>query len=203
MRELEFLPRWYRQAARQRRLIVVQACATAAVGVALCAWVGVVAHNVSTRRAEIAGIQGQLEKRASQLQTLATLQARREGWADQVRRMNALGLEGEAEQIVHAIDAAMPRGVLLVNLRIDPTLGRGSATTRPTSPDGRASRSGLRVTLEGVAPDERQLAAFLAELSAVPFFGGVTATRSTPSTQEGQAVLQFEVTFRASPADSV
>jgi Tfp pilus assembly protein PilN len=196
VREPEFLPRWYRQAARQRWLIVVQSCVTAAAGVALCAWVGVVGHHVATRRAEIAGFQAQIDRRQSQFQTLATLQARRREWAAQVRRMNALGLEADAERIVQAIDAAMPRDVTLVDLRIDPGASGDAAATRPASDGEREARAGLHVTLDGVAPDERQLTAFLAGLSGVPRFDGATVTRVNPSTQAGRTVQQFEITFR-------
>jgi Tfp pilus assembly protein PilN len=191
VREVDFLPRRYRQAQRQRRLILVQVCATAAVGAALCGWVGVVRHNVSVRRTEIAGIEGQLQQRQSQLKTLATLRDRRRDWAAQVRRMNALGLEQDAERTVRAIDAAMPRGVSLTNLRLVPEAAQG-----------KEAGSSLRVTLNGVAPDERQLAAFLTELSAVPFFQSVTKTTVSTSAQDGRSPQEFEITLLARP-DSV
>lgn len=195
MRELDFLPKWYRQQRRHRRLVVAQGWATVLFGFALSTWVGVVQQNISSSRSALRSLQNQLSQSHSQVVEMAKLEERRRVWASQEAMLNKLGLHVEAARLIRALDAAMPQPVSLVSLKVDTLQQRATLAKLVEAGQPPPVERKLRVTIEGMSPSEAQLASFMTQLSSVPFFEQVSTSYVKESQESGHVLRAFEITF--------
>lgn len=186
MREMDFLPGWYKQSVRHRRIVLWQSAATAAVALGIFLGMLLIHHRVESARASLAALQNGLIDGKSRMKAMEQLTDRQKHWRAQEQLMNKLGLHVEAARLIHALDTAMPAEVSLVGLQID--------ADEYAKPAGHR----LRVRLQGVAPSDADLANFMIRLGELPLFEQVTAGYVKEFSENGHILRSFEVSFSIS-----
>ena len=199
MPELEFLPSWYPQARRRRRLLLIQAWGALLVLVAVGAWTALARHHVVHAAKSLVVVDRQLAQSELELVQLQE-QLRLKGQLELQRQIvSRLGLPLETSRLLHTLDELMPKEMSLVELNIDTDehVARPAMAVRQVQQSAGAIEMDrrLNVRLVGVAPSDLDLANFLASLTGVPFFDNVTTTYSKDKTQAGHVLREFEVTF--------
>jgi Tfp pilus assembly protein PilN len=199
MRELEFLPDWYPQWHRRRRLLLLETWLVIVLAAGLGLWVYLASGNLSRERQALTDINGQLSETNTQLEKIDRLESLRKQWRKQDEVLGRLGIHVEAARLMEKLAAAMPREVALVGMNFE--------TEESTAPQGPVARSTgkdpaspaldrrLKIRLQGVAPTDVELATFLTELNKVPFFEKVAPTYSRDRREAGHILREFELTF--------
>jgi Tfp pilus assembly protein PilN len=199
MRELEFLPAWYPQLQRRRRLVFTQAWLMVVLAFSLALWVYLADRNERGAEETLAFLQGQLTQAESQLVQMDRLEVLRKQWLKQAETLQRLGLHVEAARLIGKLATVLPENVSLLSLSMDTdetvvhqtnVERAGSATPAPPRVDRR-----LKVKLQGVAPTDVELALVLTELNKVPFFEQVTPTYAQDRKDAGHIQREFELTF--------
>ncbi len=194
MREIDFLPDWYRHVMRRRKRLMVQA----ACSITLLAAIGLRAvysrHHATVAEAAVIQTENQIARAASDAREVDRLTNLRQRWARQVQRIERLGTHVEAARLLAALDDAMPSGVALSDLQVD--TDERPSTTAPSSGSAVPSNDRrLRVRLEGLAASPGELEKFLARLKATPFFEQVSMGFNKNTLDAGRTVQQFEISF--------
>ena len=103
-------------------------------------------------------------------------------------------------RMLAALDEVMPAEMALLNIQFE-NVERQKAVTSLGSVKGNGSKPAvqldrrLEVRLVGVTPTDVDLANFLARLSKVRYFDGVTMTYSKDRNEAGHVMREFEVRF--------
>ena len=198
MRDLDLLPKWYRQTLSHRKLVVAQGWITVGLGLALSTWVVLVQQSIHSARGAWFSLEGQLNQSKSQLDEMALLEERRRQWLAQAQVISRLGLHVEASRLIRALDTAMPREISLSQLQVDTEEKIPEAVPAGrlvAAPANQSVVRQLRVTLQGVAPTDLDLANFMSQLSTVPFFEQVTINYVKELYDNGRIMRSFEITF--------
>lgn len=186
MRELDFLPDWYRQSLRHRRMILWQGGATMAIALGIFLGMLLMHHRVESARAALQATKNALTEGTARLKEMDQLGDRHKQWLAQEQIMAKLGLHVEAARLMRALDTAMPQEVSLVGLQFDAEEPAKSAGHR------------LRIRLQGVAPTDSDLATFMTRLGELPLFEQVTAGYVKEFSENGHLLRSFEVSFSMS-----
>ena len=199
MREPEFLPRWYPQLLNRRRVLVAQAWATSTICALLAVWAIIGMRRTEASRANLAAVQAELAKTGVDLQHLADLSAIQRELERQDEIVRGLGVDVPVSRMLAALDQLMPRRMALEDLHLQ-TEEVASAPADPNRAKGTTHKMSrkLRMTLTGVAPSQDELAIFLTDLVAVPYFGEVELVKAEESPEDYHLVRRFEVKFAMS-----
>src|SRR5690242_11989584 len=92
MREMEFLPAWYPQIRKRRRMVVLQAWATLALVAGLVAWMLLSSQNVHRAEADLRSLRGEITQTETELQKLDDLLNLQKQFRQQDRVNAKLGL---------------------------------------------------------------------------------------------------------------
>jgi Tfp pilus assembly protein PilN len=207
VRELNFVPPWYRDLLRRRRSTFVH---VGAMGLLLA---GVVAgavqrqgqiraaeRELSLSAAELGGTRGDLRK-------LDALRQLRDQWRRQEEVLTSTGVNVEASRLLSVLSKVVPPDTALTDVsfavtepeRNGPSAAAADAQPAATQPAaGGASRPAARrlnVSLRGVAPGELAVANVLAGISKTPLFRHVNLTYAKDREDHQRTVREFEVTF--------
>jgi hypothetical protein len=202
MRELEFLPDWYPRLRRQRRMVVLQAWVTLAIVTGLALWLTLARRNVLHAEAALSAFEVQIlqtatEKRQldEQLQMKAQLEQREQVVA-------SLGFPVEMSRLLRTLDVIMPREMSLKDITCTTeelqVASQGAALGQALPQEKPRLDRRLKVRLIGVAPDDVDLANFLAGLTNYPFFENISLLKADGVMSGGHAMREFEVTFSMS-----
>lgn len=202
MRELEFLPDWYPRLRRQRRMVILQAWIALVVVTGLAVWLTLARRNVRNAEAaldafEVQVLQTETEKRQldEQLRMKAQLELREQVVA-------SLGFPVEMSRLLRTLDVIMPREMSLKDINCTTeeqvVAPQGAALAQATPQDKPRLDRRLKVRLVGVAPNDVDLANFLAGLTNYPFFEQISLVRADGTVDGGHAMREFEVTFSMS-----
>lgn len=199
MRELEFLPTWYPQLQRRRRLVFIQAWLMVVLAFSLALWVYLADRNERGAEEALTYLQGQLAQAESQLVQMDRLEVLRKQWLKQAETLRRLGTHVEAARLIGKLATVLPENVALLSLSMDTdeTIVHMTNVERAgsiTPPPPRVDRR-LKVKLQGVAPTDVELALVLTELNKVPFFEQVTPTYAQDRKDAGHIQREFELTF--------
>ena len=186
MRELDFLPDWYRQSLRHRRMILWQGGATMAIALGIFLGMLLMHHRVESARAGLQVTKNALAEGTARLKEMDQLTDRHKQWLAQEQIMAKLGLNVEATRLIRALDTAMPQEVSLVGLQFDAEESAKSTGHR------------LRIRLQGVAPTDSDLATFMTRLGELALFEQVTAGYVKEFSENGHLLRSFEVSFSMS-----
>ena len=186
MRELNFLPEWYKQSLRHRRIIRWEGGMAIAIGVGIVAGMLWMHHGIESAKASSRAIDNGLSREKVKLKEMDQLSERHKQFLAQEQIMTRLGLHVEAARLIRALDSAMPQEVSLVGLQID------------ADEPGQSTGHRLRIRLQGVAPTDADLAAFMTRLGEVPLFEQVTAGYVKEFSEGGHLLRSFEVSFSIS-----
>lgn len=182
MLDIDFLPERIRL-HRQRRaritrlgvLLVLAGCVLGAVGLAN-------QRRVAEAEKQLAGIRGQSDTLAAQLQRKAGLQARLEQLMVKERISRHLGSRVNVLDIAHELERLLPPTMMLQEMKLDTVRLDDPAAARHAGPrpvaagQATADPQGIRrlhLSFTGVAPDDVAVANFIGQLSACPLFEDV------------------------------
>jgi Tfp pilus assembly protein PilN len=199
MRELEFLPAWYKQIHDRKRMVVLQSWLTGALLVGLGAYFFLANRNVAASQESVALLDNQLAEMHQQLQKLHGLRDVQKQFRQQDQVISKLGLHVEATRLLNTLDTVVPPEMTILDLSMDneeqlraPSLLLASPEALQKDP---AVDRKLRVKLTGVTPTDIELANFLKGLTTVPFFEQLSMTYTRDRSDHGLTMREFEVTF--------
>ena len=203
MRDLEFLPAWYPQLRRRKRLMLLHAYMTLVIAGGLGLWMFLAHRNVRSAEAAVTQLEGSLTQTQGELQKLAEKTALQNQLLQQKQIEDKLGLHVESTRMLTSLEAIMPRSMSVLELSLETQEqlagggGLAGAVAREEHKEQAVDRR-LRVRLVGVSPSGEDVANFLAQLSNVPFFDQVAMTYARDRIEAGHMMREFEVTFSLS-----
>jgi Tfp pilus assembly protein PilN len=196
MRELDFVPDWYRQTRRRRRLVVLHVWMSAALAGGLGLWMVLVLGNIRTAESTLSNLQSQVNQTDRQFTEMKSLSADLNRWRQQDRILSKLGYQIEVARLLRTLDTVMPRELSLLGVQCDteerpqPTAS-GAVTTVADQVNDRR----MRIRLQGAAPTDVDLTNFVTQLGTVAFFDNVLVVYVRDANSNGHAMREFEVTF--------
>jgi Tfp pilus assembly protein PilN len=199
MRELEFLPTWYPQWHRRRRMVLLQVWITILLVLGLGSWLYLADRNCRDAQEVLVSLRGQLKETDEQLQQMDRLEALRKQLRLQDEVLNKLGDHIESSRLMGKLAAVLPPNVSLLNLTLE-----HEETPVPISNIARAALKNpsqvpmdrrLKIKVLGVAPTDVELATFITELNKVSFFERVAPTYTRDRKESGHLLREFELTF--------
>ena len=98
MRELEFLPAWYPQTRRRKRLVILQAWMTFVLVLGLGLYLFLAERNLRTARASLASLGGELTQTEKELRKLDELLTLQKQWQQQFEVHSKVGEHIEASR---------------------------------------------------------------------------------------------------------
>jgi len=197
VREVEFLPDWYPQIRRRRRIVTVQAWATVIVVAGLTLWMTLSRRSVSAAEAALSSIDGRLTQSRAELKEVEVLETLNRKLGEQAQVLAKVGPHVEAARLLATLDEVMPKSMALLEVSFitDEQRPATLADVRAAQEKDRAVQRRLNVKVGGVAPTDVEVAEFLTRLTARPFFEEVRMTRSKPRVDNGRLMREFEVLF--------
>src|SRR4051794_13636286 len=187
MRELEFLPAWYPQLRRRRRLVVLQAWLTLVSATGFGLWFSLARGNVRANELHLASLDRDLSQTHSELRQLDELLDMKGQLQVQQEVMSKIGMHVEVTRMLAELDRLMPKEMSLLELKLQ-------TTEQPRKLDTIAAVAQLKdqpmdrqlqAHLWGVAPSDLDLANFYGKLGDVPFFHGIAIIESTDFVDSG------------------
>lgn len=197
MRELEFLPAWYPQTRKRKRLVVLQAWMTVTLAAGLGLFMVLSQRNVRAAETELNLIQTDLTQTTSLLKELDEQLALKSQLQQQQQIFDKLGTYVEATRMLSMIDSIMPREMALVGIslktveKLQPVTGLANAVKKTEQKLDRK----LEVAVQGVAPTHLDVANFVMQLSNLPYFEQVSLVYGRDKTDSGHIMREFEVSF--------
>lgn len=194
--EPEFLPAWYRQLRRSRRLLLAQAAAVAALAVCLSAWSASSGRKLRTTEASVA--QAAAEIHQAEIEAKA-MSPRKQSVALPLTVEDRLDSDVPPARLIAAIGEQMPPRMTLVRLSVqsdDPSLVK--TVPGGIGPADRAATAGakrLRVWVEALAPSDIEMVTFLTKLTAVPYFRDGSVAYVRDKKDGDHPMRQFAITF--------
>jgi hypothetical protein len=199
MRDIEFLPSWYAQFLRRRRMVFFQIWVTIGVTLGLGLWIFLADRNQRNAEGVLDALRGQIVQTNSQLEQMEKLESLRRQLRQQAEVLTRLGIHVEAGRLISKVAESMPQSVSLLSFNIDtdeiPV--QLSAAEKASLKEGARAPIDrrLRVKLQGVAPTEVEWTTLLTELSKVPFFERVAMNYARERRESGHVLREFELTF--------
>jgi Tfp pilus assembly protein PilN len=195
MRELEFLPQWYPQTRRRKRLVLLQGWLTAVLIGGMGAFLVMAERNIVQAERSLAVLKGQLKQTNSQLAEMDKLDAIRRQLRRQAQITSRLGLYVETATVIHELDRLMPPQMSLTGLQVEnEEKSEHSAIAAARGGEPQLDRR-LRVRMQAVCPTAVDMASFLTQLSAIPFFEQVNLNKAGENSDKGHTMHEFEVTL--------
>jgi Tfp pilus assembly protein PilN len=202
MRELEFLPAWYHQTRRRKRIVGLEAWVLFLLVIGLGSWVALAQRNIIRDQQALNGLTKQITQTHSEQRMLAEQLSLRQQLQEREQLIASLGMPVEMTRLMQTLDSVMPKEMSLVEFNCDTDEQLRQVTSvaaaRATNDTTRQMDRRLRIKLIGVAPSDVDLANFLAGLTNVPFFEQVAVTYAKDKTEAGHVLREFEVTFTMS-----
>ncbi len=204
MREVEFLPGWYPQVRRRRRLVVLQGWLTLAVILAIGSWMTLAVRNIRALEARLVRVDRELNASRGELKTLEVLMTLGKKLGAQTQVLSKVGTHAEAARLLATLDEIMPRNTALLELSLlteekQPVTLAGARAAQERD-SGVERRLNVRVT--GVAPTDVEVADFLTRLTGKSFLEDVRMTGSKPRLDNGRVMREFEVHFSMNLSDT-
>ncbi|HEY8667330.1 MAG TPA: hypothetical protein VIL86_11730 [Tepidisphaeraceae bacterium] len=195
MRELEFLPQWYPQIHRRKRMVVLQAWMTLTLAGGLALWMFLVGQNTSAEVQRLRILKNDVGSSQVQVSKLQEMQEQQRQLRQQYQVIDKLGLHVEAARIINKLESSMTPEMALLDLNFE-VVEQAAAAAPGVVPDKNAAMERwLKVKLLGLAPTDVDLANFLARLGNVPFFQPISMTYAKDRSDQGHVMREFEITF--------
>jgi hypothetical protein len=194
--EPEFVPRWYVQLLRRRRALAAQMFVTAALTAGLALWAIAGLRQVRAADTTLGHVQAQLAATGVDLQRLNDLSTIQHQLEQQDQIVRELGVHVPVSRMLTALRDLMPPRMALRDLSIQTveTVETLTEAQRAKGQTPKVSRS-LRVTLVGVAPTQDELATFVTEVVAVPFFTDFEFVKSEELAEDGHLLRSLQAKF--------
>src|SRR4029453_18749565 len=108
VRELEFLPDWYPQTRRRRRLVVLQGWLILVLAGGMAAHLVLADRNIKVAEKSLAALQGQLDQTNAQLAEIDKLDVMRRQGRQQEQLISRLGVYVEPCKTLEKIASPLP-----------------------------------------------------------------------------------------------
>ncbi len=195
MRDMEFLPDWYPQTRRRRRLVVLLGWLTLVMVIGMGTHRVLADRNIAAADKALNSLRGQLEQTNAQLVEMDKLDSMRQQLKQQEKVVSRLGFYVYSVKAMDTLDRMLPKQMALTGLQIEnEEKVDGSAIQQAKSGDVSVDRK-LKVRIQGVCPTDVDLADFMTRLSSVPFFDQVSVTYARDKSDGGHVLREFEVSF--------
>jgi hypothetical protein len=196
MREPEFVPPWYPLLLRRRRQLTAQVWATVVLAVGLALWSLWGMQRVSLAQAGLTTVESQLTQTGIDLQRLNELTAIQGELERQAQVVRDLGVHVPVARMISVIGDLMPPRMALLEMQLQTEEAAVplSETDRAKGVSPRITRK-LRVNMTGIAPTQDELATFLTQLVAVPYFSEVELVKAEEQSDKVHLMRRFEVKF--------
>ncbi len=197
MRELEFLPAWYPQIRRRRRLVVLQAGMSCVVIAGLGLWITLAQRNLRETATVLTQVDGELAQSRAELKEVEVLETYNRKLGQQSQVLSKVGNHVESARLLATLDEIMPKTMALLDLSFltEEQVPVSLAGARAAQQKDRPVERRLNITVAGVAPTDVEVADFLTRLTGKPFFEDVRMTRSKPRLDDGRLMREFEIFF--------
>jgi Tfp pilus assembly protein PilN len=197
MRDLEFLPDWYPQTRRRRRLVQLQAWLTLFLVAGMGAHMVLSDRNIRAAETSVATLQSQTKQIDAQLSEMDKLIAMQRQLRSQEQVVSRLGIYVKACNIMDTLDAVMPRQMTLTNIELEneEKVDNSAVQAAKGSGDAPVDRR-LKVKVQGVCPTDPDLTTFMSQLGTVPFIESpVNLSYLKEHPDNGHVMREFEVCF--------
>jgi len=197
VRELEFLPDWYPQLRRRRRVVALMAWVTVGLLAGMGSWVAVTQQKIHTRQTRLVQLDGELQRSREELKDLDNLVTFEKKLKERAQVLNKVGFHVEAARLLATLDEVMPKSASLleVSFLTEEKQPVTLVAAKAAQERDRVTDRRLNVRVSGVAPTDVEVADFLTKLTGKPFFEDVRMTGSKPRMESGHMMREFEVYF--------
>jgi Tfp pilus assembly protein PilN len=198
MRELEFLPDWYRNVCRRRAWVIAQAWGTAGLVVVMVIWACIAQFQAMRAQHEQKRVAAQVTRSQKDVDELRLLQLEKNTWNERGEVMAKVGLSVESTRLLQTIADSLPETVALTsfNLQTDEKIEvpRSGAAARAMKDKTPTMDRKLRVRLTGISRSDSEVWDLVTELTKYSFFEDVQPN-TKEGDYEGRLVKEFEITF--------
>jgi len=195
MKEIDFVPQWYRSSQRRRNDLAVRVACLCMLVAAMVAWSIRNLAVVQMAEADTAALQESYRSQGALQDQHAALQRRLQQLEGRRALLRALRGGVRAEQVLAELSHLMPEAMALTNV----TLRQHDRLEFKNSQGGaqrdRGSLRGL-MEVEGLAASHGHVGSFLAALERSPCFRGLEMKYSKPVVREGRQARDFRVVMR-------
>ena len=207
MREIDFIPEWYRTDRVRKRRYARQYTLIGSLFLLMMVWSFIVGGHVDRVAAEVQQLQTDLEKTVNRAEQVAVLQDEITGMKEKMALLDRIKPRTQLTAILGEIAYLMRENIILSKLLIknEPIKGSNENTTasrvvvqvEKTKKDQDAvappSPCRLKIVLAGIAAQQSDAASLIAQLEETPYFEQVALVFSKPKTINQQDVTEFEI----------
>jgi Tfp pilus assembly protein PilN len=197
VREVEFLPNWYPQLRRRRRVVALMAWVTVGLLAGMGSWVAVTQQKIHTRQTRLVQLDGELQRSREELKDLDNLVTFEKKLKERAQVLNKVGFHVEAARLLATLDEVMPKSASLleVSFLTEEKQPVTLVAAKAAQERDRVTDRRLNVRVSGIAPTDVEVADFLTKLTGKAFFEDVRMTGSKPRMEAGHMMREFEVYF--------
>lgn len=182
------------QRSRVRRWIALYAVTVGAIGLTA----GGLRMAEQSRLGDVLRLRERVQLDAGQRVEAARLQSQIDYFQTQLDRQDRLSLPVAVGDVIAAIGDVTPRTVSLSSLAVTPRQDKGGSRARATpgakGSDKSDAPARLVLELKGVAPDDLQMATFVAGLEAHPLFRAIAVDYARKTEMRGREAREFALT---------
>lgn len=199
MREIEFLPSWYSQTRRRKRVVAIEGWIMFGLIISLGAWLFYTEHRISARESTLAALQAQVEKTHTEKQILSQKIALRQELQEKEALIASLGYPVEMTRLIQTLDSVMPKEMTVLDFscatreQIKPVTS--VAGIKPGAEREKQVERRLEVELLGIAPSDMDLANFVGALTKKPYFEQVNVAYLKGRVDSGHEMREFKISF--------
>lgn len=199
MREIEFLPSWYSQTRRRKRIVAIEGWIMFFLIISLGAWLIFTEQRISARESALGALQSQVEKTHTEKQILSQKIALRQELQEKEALIASLGYPVEMTRLIQTLDSVMPKEMTILDFncstkeQIRPVTS--VAGIKPGAEREKQIERRLEVELLGVAPSDVDLANFVGALTKRAYFEQVNVAYVKDRDDSGHKMREFKVSF--------
>lgn len=195
MRDMEFLPEWYPQTRRRRRLIVLKGwlCLVLVIGMGTHRLLA--DRNIAAADKALLSLRGQLDQTNAQLVEMDKLDSMRQQLRQQEQIVSRLGFYVYATKTMDTLDSLIPKQMSLTGLQLENEEKTDSSVIQQAKGGDAAVDRHLKVRMQGVCPTDVDLANFVTQLSTISFFDQISVIYARDKSDNGHVLREFEVSF--------
>jgi hypothetical protein len=194
--DLEFLPAWYPQLQRKKRLGVLQAYMTVALTAGLIVGLLFARHNASVEAVTVQQLRQQVTQKSTELRELDEQVRLKDQLTAQQRVLDCLGVPVDVARLLRTIEKSTTAETAITSFELNTEEQPVIVSSLDVAHQAQhGSQRRLRAIVDGVAPSNGDIVRLLAGLTDVPFFEDVALAHSVEKTIDGHVVRQFEISF--------
>ncbi|MEN8126308.1 MAG: PilN domain-containing protein [Planctomycetota bacterium] len=207
MKEIDFIPEWYKADRIRKRRYTRQCTLIAVLFAMMMTWSFVMGHHVKYVNAEVEGIQSTLLKGQARVQQTLSLQNEIAVMKQKTTLLDKIVSRTEVTSILGELSYLIQENIILSNLsltnepiedferesRVSGVLVQVGGSKKEQNPVIPNAPSRLKVTMTGIAASPADAAALIARLEQAEYFQEVSLVYSKPEKIKDKDVTEFEI----------